>query len=336
MKKKALVIRFSSIGDIVLTTPVIRHLSESGDYEVYLLTHLKYVHVLASNPYLQEIHGHEGSLFETKKWITDNHFDVIIDLHCSIRSHLLSFLLLRKFYGFEKLRIKRWLRTKLKRRLKPDIHISKRFLNSLIPLDIKTTSKGLDFSISDQNRIELDISNQERKFKIALITGARHFTKTVPNEISEKIIKSFPQIDFHLLGGKFEVEKTKPLNEFVNVTNHCGHFNLEQSADIMRQCDVVITTDTALMHIASALGKNIISIWGGTVPEFGFTPLTSERGGKNTFIEINNMTCRPCSKSGRGSCPLGHFNCMNKISTNSIESAIKEYLGANHFQQNDV
>jgi len=329
LKKKVLVIRFSSIGDIILTTPVLRCLHQSGDYEVHFLTHERYTHVLASNAYIHSIYGFTD-FWKCRKWISGQKFDFIIDLHCSLRSHLLSLSLLKRFHGFEKLRWRRWYRTWTKKKLPSDRHIALRFLNALKRWDIQYDGEGLDYFISKNDHHPL-IQGDKSTPHVALITGARHFTKTIPLHISKSIIIQYPDIHFHLLGGKNEMESTKPLNQYKNVTNHTGKLNLEQSASVIKQCDFVITTDTAMMHMAAAFQKKIISIWGGTVPEFGFYPFLKNEEGMNISIENKELNCRPCSKSGISKCPKGHFNCMNKISTDDLFSAINRYLAANHF-----
>ena len=93
--------------------------------------------------------------------------------------------------------------------------------------------------------------------------------------------------------------------------NACGNLTINESASVIQQSDWVITSDTGLMHIASALGKKIISVWGNTIPEFGMSPYLPRV--ENKILEIKNLKCRPCSKLGYKKCPKGHFKCMNEI-----------------------
>ncbi|MDG2450630.1 MAG: glycosyltransferase family 9 protein [Saprospiraceae bacterium] len=333
-KKKALVIRFSSIGDIILTTPVIRSLALQGDYEVHLLTHQKFTHVLKDNPHLEKIHSFEESIWTTSKKISNHHYDIIIDLHKSIRSYLLRLFLLRKVYGFNKLRIKRWWRTKINKDLKDDNHIALRFIDALTPLKLSYDGGGLDYYIPQKDRIVLSGRNSTKK--IALIPGANFYSKTIPTEKLIAIISQWPDLDFHILGGEKEIGKFNELNIYPNVQNHCGQLSLAQSASIIEQSDLIICTDTALMHISAALKKNIISIWGGTVPGFGFYPFFPPDKGSFKIIENVSLSCRPCSKSGKTHCPKSHFNCMKTISTNEIQKEIKNYIEMNHLHTNHV
>ena len=116
-----------------------------------------------------------------------------------------------------------------------------------------------------------------------------------------------------LLGGKEDAATAEQVYQFhKNKTlNLCGKLNLNQSASIIQQANKVITSDTGLMHIAAAFKKDIISLWGNTIPEFGMGPYLA---GKNSqILEVKNLSCRPCSKLGYKKCPKGHFKCMNDI-----------------------
>ncbi|MEE9373970.1 MAG: glycosyltransferase family 9 protein [Saprospiraceae bacterium] len=332
--KKALVIRFSSIGDIILTTPVIRCLAIQGAYEVHFLTQDRFANVLADNPYIAHIYTLDKNLFTISKHIRGRKYNVVFDLHNNIRSYSIRFFLFKKVHQFDKLRIKRWMRTVVKKGIDFDRHVVMRFLDTLATLGIVDDGKGLDFLIKKE--YECPIHIKKGAIHIALVPGAQHFTKTMPPHISSTIVNKWPDVHFHIIGGDVEQTSTAYLNSFPNVTNHCGKLTLPQSASVLQQCKIVITTDTAMMHVAAALQKKIISVWGGTVPEFGFYPFFGNGGGKNIFIENNEISCRPCSKSGRSSCPINHFDCMTQISTNAIHSAIKEFITSNHLSKKIV
>jgi ADP-heptose:LPS heptosyltransferase len=107
-----------------------------------------------------------------------------------------------------------------------------------------------------------------------------------------------------------------------NIFNGCGRFNINQSADILRQASKVITHDTGLMHIAAAFNKEIYSIWGNTVPEFGMYPYLTEGKGKSVTIQVKGLSCRPCSKIGYNKCPKKHFRCMLDIDLEKLAEMI--------------
>jgi len=100
--------------------------------------------------------------------------------------------------------------------------------------------------------------------------------------------------------------------------NACGRFSINQSASVIQQAAWVVTSDTGMMHIASAFNKKIISVWGNTVPEFGMGPYLPAP--ESSILEVKGLECRPCSKLGYRQCPLGHFKCMNDIDTSALET----------------
>lgn len=97
-----------------------------------------------------------------------------------------------------------------------------------------------------------------------------------------------------------------------SIFNACGRYSLNQSASLVRQAQLVVSHDTGLMHIAAAFRKEIFSVWGNTVPEFGMYPYRTEF----RVLEVRNLPCRPCSKIGYEKCPQGHFRCMRDIQFN--------------------
>ncbi len=154
--------------------------------------------------------------------------------------------------------------------------------------------------------------------------GGNHNTKIYP---VEKIIEACREIKSPviLLGGKEDLEKGEEIKKAIGdrIFNACGKFNINQSASLVQQADKIVTNDTGLMHIASAFKKEIISLWGNTIPEFGMYPYMPGNENKSTILEVKNLKCRPCSKLGYKKCPKKHFDCMNKIDTSSISTLLK-------------
>ena len=146
---------------------------------------------------------------------------------------------------------------------------------------------------------------------MALVVGGSYYTKKIP---LNKLIQICQVINFPIiiLGGKEDKQIGDDLQkQFPDLINTCGQFSINESASIIKQAEWVITSDTGLMHIASAYNKKIISIWGNTIPEFGMSPYLPNPN--NKLLEIKNLECRPCSKLGYKSCPKAHFRCMNDI-----------------------
>jgi ADP-heptose:LPS heptosyltransferase len=319
---KILIIRFSSIGDIVLTTPVIRNLKQQmPSAEIHYCTKVAYANILESNPYISKIHYLENDLFDLIKKLREEKFDYIIDLHHNLRSRGVKIALGVRSFSFSKLNFKKWIFVKFKINMMPDIHIVDRYMATLNFFNIKNDQSGLDYFIPPADEVKLeDLPESYRKGYYTYAIGAQHNTKKLP---PDKIIGLCDRIDspIILLGDKNDAETGKYVesyfikkNKKFMIYNACGKFSLNQSASILKNSKAVFTHDTGLMHIASAFKKQIYSIWGNTVPEFGMVPYKTE----NIILERKGLHCRPCSKIGYKKCPLGHFKCMNEIDFNEV------------------
>ncbi len=307
---KYLVIRFSSIGDIVLTTPVIRMLKTLRPHaEIHVVTKKKFASILASNPYIHKIHTLDNSLLDTVKGLKKEEFDFVLDLHRNIRSSIVKFALGEKTFSFHKLNFGKWLLVNLKIDILPNKHIVDRYVDVLSDLGIKNDQKGLDFFIPQDTTLPAEVEKHfEEKHFVALVLGAQHATKKMP---TEKVVELCKKVNhpIALLGGEMEREEGKVVAaQCPNVYNLCGNLNIYQSALLIDKSKVTVSHDTGLMHIAAALKKDIVSVWGNTVPKFGMYPYLP--GEKSQMFEVKNLKCRPCSKIGFEKCPKGHFKCM--------------------------
>jgi len=307
---KILIIRFSSIGDIVLTTPVIRCLQQQLGAEVHFLTKASFAGVLKANPYLHKIWTIDKKVSEVLPLLRGEQFSAIIDLHNNLRSRRLRLGLLGvRAYTFNKLNWQKWLLTRWKVNRMPDLHIVERYLAAAAPLGITNDNKGLDHFIPTEDIVSPALLGVSTPF-IAVVIGAAHATKRLPMEKLRELCLALPA-PIILLGGPDDREVGQQIsNGLDHVHNSCGKLRLHQSADALRQAEVVITHDTGLMHMAAALRKPIISIWGNTVPDFGMYPYLPGQQTLNTSFEVPALSCRPCSKIGYANCPKGHFKCM--------------------------
>jgi len=312
---KILVLRFSSIGDIVLTTPVVRCLKKQvPNAEIHFATKASFKSILENNPYIDKLHVLESSTGSLIKELQKEKFDVVIDLHSNLRTRRIKWALDAKNYTFDKLNIRKWFYVNWKWKTMPDVHIVERYLNTVRSLGVKNDNQGLDYFIPEKDVV--DISTLPHAFSagyVAIAIGAQHATKRLPEaKLIELIGKiSLPII---LLGGKEDKSVAAKLISYFpdtkNIINACGAYNLNQSASIVQQCSYLYTHDTGLMHIGAALQKRIVSIWGNTTPELGMYPYKTEHiNWQNT-----GLYCRPCSKIGYKSCPKKHFRCMNEQS----------------------
>lgn len=313
---KILIIRFSSIGDIVLTTPVIRCLKQQIDgAEIHYLTKKSFASILDSNPYVDKLHLLSGTLSTTIKELEAENFDYIIDLHNNLRTRLIKLQLDVKARSFDKLNLKKFLLVNFKVNILPAKHIVDRYLDTVAFLDVKNDGQGLDYFFSGQHELESLLPDTHQKY-IGLVIGAQHATKRLPVHKLIEICKTVSQ-PVVLLGGKEDAARGEEIRQGSphNVFNGCGKYSLEQSAVLVKNAQQIISHDTGLMHIAAAFDKPIISVWGNTVPEFGMYPYKVSR---HQILEVKGLKCRPCSKIGYKKCPLGHFKCMNEQKTDSI------------------
>jgi ADP-heptose:LPS heptosyltransferase len=317
--KKILIIRFSSIGDIVLTTPVIRCLKQQlENVEVHYLTKRSFKGIVENNPYISKVHLIEKDVNEVLEELKKENFDHIIDLHNNLRSWQVKMKLGKPSLAFKKMNLKKWMIVNFKSRNIFLPHIVERYLEAASSLGIKNDNKGLDYFIPAADEIEptsLPLSHQNGY--TAFVIGAKHYTKQLPPEKIIAICKKM-NTPLVLLGGKEDAERAALIEKEVGATifNACGRYNLNQSASFIRQATKVVSHDTGLMHIAAAFKKEIISVWGNTVPAFGFTPYLPAEGSR--IVEVNGLSCRPCSKIGYDKCPRGHFKCMREIDENAF------------------
>ena len=322
---KFLIIRFSSIGDIVLTTPVIRCLKQQVEgAEVHFLTKKQYSSIVIPNPYIDKVHVLNKSFYQTVSELKEEHFDYIIDLHNNIRTKRVKSSLRLLSFTVDKLNLKKWIYVNFKKNMLPKIHIVDRYFDTVKLFDVKNDQKGLDFFIPDKECVDISELNNKLKFGfVAFVIAANHLTKALPNEKAISICKKIKH-PVVLIGGTEDKERGAIIANSVgdNVINVCGRFNLYGSASIVKQANVVITYDTGLMHIASAFKKKIISIWGNTVPDFGMYPYLPDK--QSQIIQVENLKCRPCSKIGYDKCPKKHFKCMNNIDEDRIIELVEK------------
>ncbi len=329
---KFLIIRFSSIGDIVLTTPVIRCLKKQvPGAEVHFLTRDSFRDVVAHNPYIDKVHVLAHSWELMLEELKTEAYDYIIDLHRNTKTRRLKKQLQKKAFSFFKLNIRKYIYTAFKVNTLPQLHIVDRYLKTVESFGAKNDGAGLDYFISKQEETKKeDIPGSHYAGYIACVIGAAHGTKRWPVHKWKEFCR---QLDHPiiLLGGKEDAVNGDDIaaTDPVKVYNACGKFKLNESADLIRKAKMVITHDTGLMHIAAAYRKPILSLWGNTVPSFGMYPYYGNRyTDVQSFdiLQVNKLWCRPCSKIGYDKCPLGHFKCMEKITTLEVLERTRQRL----------
>ncbi len=329
---KVLIIRFSSIGDIVLTTPVIRCLREQLYAEVHYLVKAPYAGILTANPHIHTIHKFRDSKTKLLRDLKKERFDLVIDLHKNLRSKYFTRNLGVKSISYNKLNLLKWLYTAFKINLLPKTHLVNRYFKALKPLGITDDGSGLDYFTEHRDEDSFwaypGLPFNEGTRYIAVAIGAAHKTK-VPTLDLYKVILKNQKLPVVLLGGKHDVVFGDLIVERTgtHVINLAGKISIGGSAVAVQNALLLITPDTGLMHIGAAMQKNIISIWGNTVPDFGMYPYygTNNKDRNHTF-EVNNLSCRPCSKIGYDKCPKGHFKCMNLQNVSGIMELIDNII----------
>lgn len=332
---KLLIIRFSSIGDIVLTTPVMRCLKKQvPGAEVHFLVKRSFYPVVQHNPYIDKLHVLDHSRELMMHELKDENFDYIIDLHHNIRTLRIKNQLQKKSFSFHKLNVEKYLYTGFKINVLPDVHIVDRYMKTVESFGVKNDGAGLDYFLGPHDEIgKDDIPLSHYAGYIGCVIGAAHGTKRLPvhkwKEFCERI--KHPII---LIGGKQDVAAAKEIcaADPVKIYNACGKFSINESADLVRRAKMIISNDTGLMHIAAAFKKPVVSLWGNTVPSFGMVPyygdnfLNAQTKKPYSILQVKKLWCRPCSKIGYKKCPLGHFKCMENIPANEIIQSAELWL----------
>ncbi len=316
---KVLILRFSSIGDIVLTSPVVRCLkSEYPLCEIHYFTKKAFLPIVESNPYVDKVHSFEKNISEVIGVLQKENFDLVVDLHNNLRSAQTKQKLGKPTTTFTKLNFKKWVLVNFKINKMPGAHVVDRYLQTVEKYGVRNDGKGLDYFIPENEEISFSTlpASHQHGF-IGFVIGAKHATKQLPINKIIAICKTLSQ-PIVLLGGKEDEHLAEEIRVALGekVYNACGKYSIHESASLVKMADKIVSHDTGLMHIAAAFKKEIISIWGNTVPSFGFSPYQSHP--KSKIVEVSGLSCRPCSKIGYNKCPKGHFKCMNEIDLNQV------------------
>jgi ADP-heptose:LPS heptosyltransferase len=324
---KILILRFSSLGDIVLSSPIIRILKSHQQHEIHFATQKEFESVLEANPYIDKIHLLEKGVPNLVQTLKKENFDIVIDLQNSLKTRSVKNRLRTRSMTFKKQNLKEWLLVNFKINLLSKTHVVDQLVEVVTPLGAKMDSLGLDYFIPEKDEVEHAwFPDSHKKGFAVLVVGSKYKTRQLPVsrmiELCDRINK--PII---LVGGKADVDIANEIEAFFKPTtdrmekeieilnkktvifNACGKFSINQTASIISKSNWVFTHDTSMMHIAAAFKKPIYSIWGNTIPEFGMYPYRTQF----SIFENKNLKCRPCSSTGFDKCPKGHFKCMNNL-----------------------
>ncbi|HEX2867708.1 MAG TPA: glycosyltransferase family 9 protein [Ignavibacteriales bacterium] len=317
-----LIIRLSSLGDILLATPLLRSLKNLyPERKIDFLLRSEYADVLKFNPYLNDLLFYKKDdnsvLFEKLK---SKNYDMVVDLQNNLRSRKIVKITGAPVYRFRKRSFDKFLLVKFKiNRLHDAPQIPVRYASSIPGFSLD--QEGLDLFLPENEAAGIKAEDNY----IAFCPGSRHFTKMWPPEYFASLGKMIKNEGFNviLLGGKSDRDICRRLSmEMPGSIDMSNNDNLFQTASLMKQCRLTVCNDSGLMHTACASGTPVLAIFGSTVKEFGFTPYKN----KNLILENNSLSCRPCSHIGREKCPMGHFKCMMEITPEIVLDNVKRIL----------
>lgn len=340
---KTLVIRFSSVGDIVLSTPLLRVLrAKFPKSQIDYVTRTEYAELVRHNPNLNLVYeydareGFEG-LRQLKKKLRSEQYDTVVDIHGSLRSsYLRTGLGAQRVFTIDKRKHERFMLVRFKKNLYQEIvSVADRYLEPLETIGVRSDGGGPELHIPDEvlfgvagKMATLRLHRYERT--IGLCPTSRHFTKRWPSDRYAALgVRFVREHDGKVLvfGAKEDVALTSAVAARINeeagadrAADLSGQLSLLETAAAMEYCDVVVSNDSGLMHIATAMHKKLVAVFGSTVREFGFFPY----GGN--VVERSGLACRPCSHLGRPTCPEGHFRCMNEIEVEEVYQHVQRLL----------
>ncbi|NIA29990.1 MAG: lipopolysaccharide heptosyltransferase II [Actinobacteria bacterium] len=335
---KILIIHTAFFGDIILATPLIRAMQEGlKNVEIHALVKPETVQVLQNNPYLQKIivfdkrgkdSGFAGLLKIGQK-IKKEKFDLVISPHRSFRSAMLARATGAKIrVGFDTSAGAFLYNKKVK--YDSSIHEIERNLSLARALGIQSIHKQPQVFPSEEDKTVVDRLLVKANLKsagsfVALAPGSIWATKRWPlsyyKKLAQILIKN--RIRVVLIGGDADCALGREIatgNENV-IFNAAGRLSLLQSAELLKRCRVLVSNDSAPLHLATAVGTPVIAIFGPTIPAFGFYPT----GSKDKIIETR-LSCRPCGMHGGDHCPIGTHVCMKNISPEQIYAGVVDFF----------
>lgn len=326
--KRILIIRFSSIGDIVLTFTVASTIKSLYPHcTIDFVTKPQFKELLNACPDLDTIYTLTGTVAQLRKELDFNQYDAILDLHHNLRSRILLGFQFCKVYRFPKNNIEKWLLTTFKIRPKIIRHVTERYLETLSAYT-KAPIVGIApaYRVPDASKIDIKETFQVEPSKyVAVAIGAQFATKRMPTDLLVELIQKI-NLPVLLLGAK---EDQLTANEILEqctsniIFSAVGTATIHESAWLVKNAKALLTHDTGLMHIGASFEVPLHVIWGNTTRDFGMYPYRVEQ--EQVFnYEVSGLSCRPCSKIGHQSCPKGHFSCMRQQDLVAIAHAINE------------
>jgi heptosyltransferase-2 len=332
---KILLIRLSSMGDVVLTTSVISAIRKKHpDAQIDFVVKEQFAPLIQYHPAINRLYTFgkkPGALKELKRQIITSGYDILLDLHNTFRSNYLKWNCgVPVIQTLSKEYLRRFLLVKLK------INRYRNSETSIIDRYAQAACNYLDLPVAHFPEIYLpeqieknasDLLPETTMPTIVLVPGSAHPTKEWPisrfTEAASLLSCKFGA-RIVVIGGKKEIPAGKMISQSVGAQcyDFTGKTTLLETAAIIKKCDLIISVDTGCMHIGWAFHRKMVCIFGSTVRELGYYPDYSDA----VIVENEELTCRPCSHNGLKSCPKNHFRCMKEISTGMVMKVAEKLL----------
>lgn len=343
---KTLIVRFSSVGDIVLSSLLVRAFRQRFLHaQIDYLVKSEFAELVRYNPHVSHVlefpqNGRFADLADIRRRIVNEKYDLIVDLHDSLRSRFICAGSPR-VVRVRKRKIARFILVKSKWNMYELFggapSVAERYLETVQPLGVANDGKGLEVFVPAETgsrmRDLLDDSGfSEGMHMIGICPSAKHNTKmwlkegfaetasTLALKYNRPIVLFGSLEDQHRCRDIEEMIQQRSAN--IPVVNLAGKHSLTETAAAMDHCSIVITNDSGLMHIAAARKRKVVAIFGSTVKKFGFSPYGTE----SIVVENDSLWCRPCTHIGRAACPKGHFKCMKDISAQRVIASAQQLL----------
>jgi heptosyltransferase-2 len=327
---KILVIRLSSLGDVLLSTYLLRLLRNSfPNAQIDFLVAKEFAIVFKYNIRLNNVLLYDKSksfashIVSTLSINNPHHYDIIIDLQNNFRSRVFTWGKGTQIFRFDKRRLYKLRFVYLKKRTSAFKAIPILYAETFPEILLSDDGLGLELWTSKDRPTYLPHSKTPRAFfnKVAIAPGAKHLTKRLPLDKYIELVKLFQSkfgSEIYLVGGKEDTYLCEEIsNRAQSVKNYSGRLDVIETAELLDEMGLVVSNDSAVVHIASARKVPVVQVYGSTVPEFGFIPFRTHYA----IVENNNVSCRPCTHYGRAACPKNHFRCMMDISPLDIFKA---------------
>ncbi len=331
----------SSIGDIILTSPVVRQLRRNfPEAQIDYLVRKEYAAVIKHNPHLSNViefdaKGEDHALQLMRQYIQDAEYDLILDLHRNIRSkYLRRFLNHPRIYKISKNQVPRFLLVNtglnLYKQLNPyPLSVAAKYLRAGKSVGLDPSDLKLDVYLPEETQKKGEQIWQrlhDEGARVVIAPGARHYTKCWPAAYYARLIELIHQ-EFGwtsvLVGGPDEAEMAASIENRAGeqiVDSLAGRISLLETFAIIQESLLFISNDSGLMHVAAAYQKPQIAIFGSTTRELGFFPVNENA----TIVENNSLNCRPCTHIGKSACPREHFKCMLEVTPEEVFSALQQ------------